>query len=323
MNESNQVLVSAVIPTCGRPQIVSRAVKSALAQSLSMIEVIVVVDGPDEATARHLEQINDSRLRVVVLPVNVGAAGARNAGVSEAKGNWIAFLDDDDEWLPQKLESQLQIANHSKHTFPIVYSRFIWKTAESEFIGPRRIPAPYEHLADYLFFRKSLFYGEAFVNTSTLFAKKELLLINPLDTSLRRHEDWNWVLQVSALEGVGIHFAPEPLAITNIETGRKRLSNINDWQDSLNWIRSIRSLVTPSAYSCFLLTFVGLQAASEQNWKVFWSLLREAIELGKPRPIDFLLYLLRWLIPQEVRQWLPAIFSRQRKAELRPNSPLQ
>lgn len=313
MYNKTQDFVSVVIPTRNRPHLVSRAVKSVLAQSLKSLEVIVVVDGPDEATVKELEQVDDSRLRLIVLLTNLGAAGARNAGVYKAKGTWIAFLDDDDEWLPQKLELQLKVAIHSAHTFPIIYTRFIWKTLKDKFIAPTRLPIPSESISDYLFVRKSLFYGEAFVNTSTLFTKKELLLKMPLDKNLHIYEDWDWLLRVSALEGVGIEFLSEPLAITNIEEGRKRLSNTSDWQSSLNWIRSVRNLVTPSAYSCFVMTFTCLPASSEHKWRAFWPLLWEAIKFGKPRPVDFLLYLLRWLMPHEVRQWLSTILAENRK----------
>src|SRR6266852_6269448 len=101
-------LVSVVIPTFNRPHLVTRAVRSALSQTLGVIEVIVVVDGPDEATLQVVRQINDSRLIIKVLPANVGIGGVLNAGVNEAQAKWVAFLADDDEWFPQKLELQLQ-----------------------------------------------------------------------------------------------------------------------------------------------------------------------------------------------------------------------
>jgi hypothetical protein len=147
-----------------------------------------------------------------------------------------------------------------------------------------------------------LFAGEGFIQTSTFFTKKELLKKLPLKKDLPRHEDWDWLLRASALEGVGLEFVPEPVAIWNTEISRKRLSNINDWQYSLDWIRSSRNLVTRRAYSGFIITVVSSQASLQRDWKVFWPLLWEAVRFGQLSPTDYLLYFGMWLIPQDVRQ---------------------
>lgn len=314
MSDNNQNIVSVVIPTLNRPHLVTRAIESALAQTLDSIEVIVVVDGPDPATVKELEKIEDPRVRVIELPVNVGLAGARNAGVQAAKGTWIAFLDDDDEWLPQKLERQLELAQNSSYKFPVVSSRFIARTPKGDFIWPRRLPSSSEPMGDYLFVRNSLFLGEGLVTPSTWFIKKELLLKMPFEKN--KHEDWYWLLQVSLLEGMGIAFFPDSMVIKDSNREAKRLSNINDWQDSLNWIRSVRHLITPRAYSGFIVTIVSPQASLERDWKVFWYLLWEAIRLGNPRIRDYFLYLVMWLIPSNVRQQVRAFFTKERQDKL-------
>jgi len=313
LNESNQVIVSAVIPTRNRPQIVVRGVKSALTQTLQSIEVIVIIDGPDQETVNVLSQIADPRLKVIELPKNMGPSGARNTGVREAKGTWIAFLDDDDEWLPQKLERQLEVANNSHYDFPVVVTRFILQTPKGESILPRRLPQPSEPLSEYLFVRNSLFAGEGFIQTSTIFVKKELMQKMPLEEKFYRHEDWEWLLRVSAIKGVGLEFLPEPMAIWHSEMGIKRLSNINDWKYSLDWIRSTRNLVTPKAYSAFIATIVSHSASFVGDWKAFFPLLWEAIRWGKPRPMDISLYLTMWLIPQELRHQIRSILIKKPK----------
>ena len=92
--------VSVVILTRNRPQMVLRAVSDALAQTLRDLEVIVVIDGPDEATATALAGVNDRRLRVVQHDRNRGISAARNTGFYEACGDYVALQDDDDEWQP-------------------------------------------------------------------------------------------------------------------------------------------------------------------------------------------------------------------------------
>src|ERR1700743_3192727 len=103
-------IVSIVIPTAGRPQLVLAAARSVLAQTVTDIELIVVVDGPDPDTEAALTTVADPRLRVLRNPASVGPGQSRNVGLAAARGDWVAFLDDDDEWLPQKLARQLAAA---------------------------------------------------------------------------------------------------------------------------------------------------------------------------------------------------------------------
>src|SRR5260370_12535343 len=114
------VLVSTVIPTRGRPELLLRAVRSVLAQTLREIEAVIVIDGDDPATERALEELvrEDGRVRVIALATSVGGSDARNRGVDAASGEWVAFLDDDDEWLPGKLQAQLEAVTSS--TAPVV-----------------------------------------------------------------------------------------------------------------------------------------------------------------------------------------------------------
>lgn len=309
MTQQDSEIISTVIPTRNRPELVSSAVKSALSQTLQSIEVIVVIDGPDEATKNELDRITDPRLRVIVLSVNLGVANARNVGIAAAKGTWIAFLDDDDEWLPQKLELQLELAHRSSYTLPIISSRFFAQTSDGELIWPRRLPFLDESIGEYLFVRNSLFMGETFVATPTLLIKKELIAKVSFNQELKIHEDLDWLLRVGILPGVGLEFIAEPLAIVNYKQTRKSLSNDNDWQYSLDWIRSVRHLITPKTYSAYLTTVVSSKASSLGDFRAFIPILWEAIVLGKPRPLDICLYLVVWLIPPNFRQKMRFLFT--------------
>lgn len=98
---SSAPLASIYIPTRGRPDLVRRAVKSALAQTFDSFEIIVVIDGPDPLTEQALAQLGpDPRLKVEVLPERGGACRARNHAIFKASGEFITGLDDDDELLP-------------------------------------------------------------------------------------------------------------------------------------------------------------------------------------------------------------------------------
>ena len=105
--------VSVVIPTWNRPEFLKRAVRSALDQTCSPLEVLVCDDGSTDNTEATVRSFDDRR--VIWLPGERagGPAAARNRGIKASRGEWIAFLDDDDVWLPEKLEQQLrEIADH-------------------------------------------------------------------------------------------------------------------------------------------------------------------------------------------------------------------
>ncbi|NEO38822.1 MAG: glycosyltransferase family 2 protein [Moorea sp. SIOASIH] len=297
-------LVSVVIPTYRRPKLVKRAVQSALAQTLSQIEVIVVIDGPHEATCASLTEVDDSRLRVIELPTNQGCTAARRAGVAAAQAPWIAHLDDDDEWMPQKLELQLEAANRSQYKYPIVSCYLIARTPQNDSIWPRRIPSKSEPLSEYLFVRNTFFQGEAVIQGSTILTSKELLQKIPFRSSADDHDDWDWLLRATTLEEVGIEFVTEPLSVWYLGENRPSISSTTKWRNSLNWIQKVQDLVTPRAYASFILTEVSSRAAKACEWKAFFPLLWEAIRHGKPLPMDIGLYFGMWLLSPKTRGWL-------------------
>ncbi len=307
-------LVSVVIPTHRRPLLVKRAVQSALAQTLREIEVIVVIDGPDEVTRAILAEIDDSRLKAIELPTNQGCCAARNAGIALAQAQWVAHLDDDDEWKPQKLEVQLEAVRRSQYAFPIATCYLIARTPKGDYMLPRRLPTQSEPLSEYLFVRNTFFKGEGLIQSSTILTAKELLQKVPPKSGLKRHEDWDWLLRAVQQEGVGVEFVPEPLSIWYLGGQGPSLSRSSDWQYSFNWIQAQRDLVTPRAYSSFILAEVSSRAAIARDWKAFLPLLWEAIRFGNPKPMDLALCLGMWLIPSDTRRWLRTLLIGGRKA---------
>lgn len=102
-------VVSVVIPTHGRAQLLARAIRSVLAQTYSRLEIIVVDDASHDNTRDIVEQFGDSRIRYIRHQTNKGGSAARNTGIRAATGEYVAFLDDDDEWGPEKTEEQLKL----------------------------------------------------------------------------------------------------------------------------------------------------------------------------------------------------------------------
>lgn len=105
--QESHPIVSVVIPSYNRAALLPRAITSVLNQTFPDLECIIVDDGSTDQTVALVEKFQDPRLRLIRLPDNKGVGHARNIGIRSARGELIALLDSDDEWLPQKLERQI------------------------------------------------------------------------------------------------------------------------------------------------------------------------------------------------------------------------
>lgn len=293
-------LVSAIVPTRHRPHLLRRALRSILGQTLTDLEVIVVLDGPDPATEAVLAGEPDRRLRVLALPEHVGKARASNAAVAAARGRWLALLDDDDEWLPRKLEHQVTTAEQTASPHVIVSCHFLVQAPAGDFLWPRRLPAAGEPLGDYLLARNSPFTGEGMVQTLTLLADRPLMQAIPFDPRWRRHIDTDWLLRAAAVDGTTVRFVPqtEPLAVWHMEATGNHIGSSLDWRHSLDWVESHRRGLSPRAYSSFLLNQVAAIAARSGDWRALPLLLRRAFTAGRPHPLLVAGSLARFLLPQ-------------------------
>jgi glycosyltransferase involved in cell wall biosynthesis len=114
MENVKSPMVSVVIPTYNRAHLVSRAIQSVLDQTYRDFELIIVDDGSTDNTEEVVRAFHDARIIYLKQPSNRGVSAARNAGIKAAQGNYIAFQDSDDEWLPQKLEKQMALFKEDK-----------------------------------------------------------------------------------------------------------------------------------------------------------------------------------------------------------------
>jgi GT2 family glycosyltransferase len=244
---------------------VVRAVRSALAQTLPPHEVVVVVDGPDPATVQVLEDLRDQRVIVISLTNNGGPARARNIGVKESTGDWVAFLDDDDEWLPGKLSAQAARAASATDAHQLVLATGVdWKGDSTSDHWPLRSLSPNERVADYLFIRRRP--GESLLHTSTIMLKRQLALDCPFPEHLRIHEDYDWFI---SLEKAGARFTIvlAPLVIYNAPSARTSLSSDAKWATSLSWALSRKSDISQRAFSDFCLTLVARLARATGGFR--------------------------------------------------------
>jgi len=272
MYKDNPV-VTAVIPTRNRPELVVRAVRSALAQTFPNLEVLVVVDGDDPYTVAALNAValSDGRVRIVQLETSVGGAEARNVGVRAARGKWIALLDDDDEWLPEKIHSQLSRAISSGSDRNLIVSRYICRSATAaDRIRPRRLPRSGEAICEYMFDVLCYF------QTSTFFCSRALLLEVPFQKTMAGFQDIDWFLRVNSHPGVGLIALTEVLSVYYAPEERASITSGLGWEKRLGWGLANRTLMTRRAYSRFIVgSCVGRAVEEKAGWRGMWRLFRE------------------------------------------------
>jgi len=117
--------VSIVIPTYNRAWLLRKAISSVLNQTYQDFEIIVVDDASTDNTIDVISALNSKRIKYIRHEYNKGEAEARNTGILNTNGQYIAFLDDDDEWLPKKLELQVKKIENSPQKTGLIYTSII------------------------------------------------------------------------------------------------------------------------------------------------------------------------------------------------------
>ena len=246
----SQKCVSVIIPCFNRSEVVARAIKSVLQQTHADFEVIIVDDASTDGgdLARTIREIGDRRFKLVKHERNLGGGAARNTGVANAVGDYVAFLDSDDEWLPRKLEQQLSWASEQAEKRWLIYSQSIVITTQES--GEHRSLMPLhaikegERVGDYLF-RNS-----GWLPTPAMFLPTELAREVPFNPELSRHQDYDFLLR---LEAAGCRFlmVSEPLVVVHWEDLHQSGRGL-DPANSLAFLRDYRNFLSPAARSGFL-----------------------------------------------------------------------
>lgn len=184
-------MFSVVIPVAERIEPLSRALKSVLGQTRQDFEV-VIVENNSEDPSRHdqlVADLGDRRLRLFHLGDCANANVARNFGVAQTRGRYVAFLDSDDEWYPGHLEQSLECLEQSKADF--VYGGIEVFDGNMTARRTARDLAVGEDPADYLFGAPA-----GWAQTSTYVVERELATKVGWDESLRRHQDFDFFIRV-------------------------------------------------------------------------------------------------------------------------------
>lgn len=312
-------LVSAVIPTLNRPDLLVRAVRSALNQTYMPLEVVVVVDGPDPVTVTTLEAMNEPRVTIIPLENNVGLAEARNIGARKCRGDWIAYLDDDDEWLPEKIAKQVQVSKGMASDLVLVATQFqvkgTWR--EPDPILPIRGPLHGENVSNYMFRTNGLHQPLIGPQGSGYFASKTTFLRIPFKRGLKYYEDWEWLLRGTS-RGMRFILLKEPLYLLHTDHNHPRESRTTNtrWQLSLNWLNSVKDGITREAYASFIVFDTMYHCA--ETWRripIFLYLTFKLLRNGRCTP-GHLLGTLKWfLLHPSLRDRLRAHFAKRKRSD--------
>ena len=264
---------SIVIPAYNRADKIQRTLQSCLAQTEPDFEIVVVDDGSGDDTRAVVEGMGDPRIRYV-WQQNAGASAARNRGAREARGEYVAFLDSDDEFLIGKLAAFRAAIAAEAGPDPVVWYSplYFHRSDDNRMVKPDRAIAPGQPVGDYLFAEDGL------MQTSTLVAPRALFRRVGFDASLRCLEDLDLCLR---LEEAGARFRmlPEPLVIWYDDHSEGRLSYTTRPAEVTDFAARQSARLTPRAKAGFLARFLAPEIARAEPLRAL-AILRAAVRQG-------------------------------------------
>jgi glycosyltransferase involved in cell wall biosynthesis len=194
--------VSVVIPTRSRSGLLALTLRGVLRQREVDFEVVVVDDGSTDDTAAMVMRLGDGRVRLLRHAHSLGVSAARNRGIADARGRWVAFLDDDDLWAPDKLARQLQAAHETGRDW--VYTGDVEVDERLRVIAGAPPPPP-ERVVELLERHDAVPAG-----ASNVVVRADVLArCGPFDEQLPNHEDWDMWIRLARLGEPA--WVPQPL----------------------------------------------------------------------------------------------------------------
>ena len=226
-----KALVSAIISTHNRQDLLIRAVKSVLSQTYNNLELIVVDDASDERADELLKEFN---LQYIYIPKEESKGGnhARNTGILAAKGEYVAFLDDDDYWLPMKIEEQMAVMEEKQ--CELVYCPLTLEkiSTNGTITYIHESPNPYKSGN----LNKKILYNIC-TTTSCILVKKDALIdIGLFDENLKFWQEYELTIRLA--QRGPFYYAWKDLVVYRVDTSDKnRLTNkFIEWRKSVRYI---------------------------------------------------------------------------------------
>jgi glycosyltransferase involved in cell wall biosynthesis len=239
--------ISVIIPYFNARASINRAIASVLKQTLSPLEILVV-DDASEVPILPSDLASSGLIRVIRLDTNGGGSVARNAGIDEARGDWVAFLDSDDEWDSDKLRRQMEVVScerdvgRSLFTCGVIIKENGVEVARSG--APLEIRSPME----------AVLVDGAFLQTSTYLLLRRKAAEIRFNPELRKHQDWDF-LHRWHMKGNQVVHQHDHLS-TYHRGGSQQISRSRKPDVSRAWFSQIKAQLTPRAQAKFYLSEV-------------------------------------------------------------------
>jgi len=208
--------VSVIIPTYNRCETLKRALQSVLAQTFQDIEVIIVDDGSTDQTSEYCSSLDNPKVTCKRFEINKGGNYARNEGITHSNGELIAFIDDDDYWIPEKLEKQVEMIHKEHVDLCYTAKNIVYKGKKSKkysLIKPR-----YKDL------HKAIMYDNFIGSTSSIVIPKAVLEnVGGFDPDLPALQDYDLYIRVIQ-KGYTIKGIIEPLIDYHVIDEKRSIS---------------------------------------------------------------------------------------------------
>ena len=233
--------ISVIIPTYNRAEVLVRAIKSVLSQTLPDFELIVVDDGSTDGTKKAVGEFikRDNRVRYFWMKNSGGAAAPKNRGFLESSGKYIAYLDHDDQWLPTKLEKQIKLFEKGDKNLGLVSCNVIISKNGKD-IGVHKLHK-YKEVRDLLLEGGNY----AFSNSSIMVPRSIIEKVGERDENLKLFEDLDIIIRIG-LTGYGFNFVDEALVRYHIDQNNLSRDFVKASQDYERFIKKNVSILSKS-----------------------------------------------------------------------------
>ncbi|BCL34078.1 glycosyltransferase family 2 protein [Nostoc sp. MS1] len=315
--------LSVIIPVYNSENYIAQTLKSVLSQTYHDFEIIIVDDGSTDKSIDICQQFHDARIKIIHQQ-NRGLAGARNTGIRHAQGEYLAFIDSDDLWLPEKLAKHMQHFERSPEV-GVSFSRSSFIDDQGKPLGIYQMPKLTEITPEYLFCRNPISNGSSVVIRRAVLEdiKFSVNLYGEVedfyfDDSFRQSEDIECWLRIALQTSWKIAGIPEALTLYRVNMGGLSANTLKQYE---SWERILEKTQTynpefveqwGNKARAYQLRYLARRATRARSPQIAVSLLHKAIKtywriiLEEPHRtlITFGAAYLLWILPQFVYQLL-------------------
>jgi len=265
-------LISVIIPVFNRASHILDAVDTVFAQNMNL-ELILVDDASKDDSAKIILDLasKDKRIIPIIFKQNQGGGAARNAGIKKATGEWIAFLDSDDLWMPEKLSKQVEALRSYSQENTLCFTNLVVDYHD----GLTALPWNSVMFDNCASAKNYILNENQFIQTSTILVSAKVAKCILFNDNLRRHQDFDFVLRCEKA-GVNFVYLPECLVKYSADPNINRVSRRVNATPSLHWLEVAKDYLTTSEIDAFYLKHVLDIHYKDNPFKAFKHTLRIA-----------------------------------------------